>query len=108
MLWQQFLEQRSNVVGNKMQREVRRMAWRPPLALASRTFPSTIVMDASHISRPTFPLQVQKIVMDFLKENKDGGKVSAVHEHAACVHWLAAPSSHRARPLHSHTRLHRW
>ena len=76
MLWQQFLEQRSNVVGNKMQREVRRMAWRPPLALASRTFPSTIVMDASHISRPTFPLQVQKIVMDFLKENKDGGKVS--------------------------------
>jgi Lon protease-like protein len=39
VLWQQFLEQRSNVVGNKMQREV------------------------------------QKIVMDFLKENKDGGKV---------------------------------
>ena len=67
MLWQQFLEQRSNVVGNKMQREVQ-----------------TIVMDASrdptshtpHSHIPTFPLQVQKIVMDFLKENKDGGKVS--------------------------------
>ena len=35
------------------------------------------------IPHPTFPLQVQKIVMDFLKENKDGGKVCAVHEHAA-------------------------
>ena len=39
--------------------------------------------------------------MDFLKENKDGGKVCAVHEHAACVRWLTAPS-HRSRPLHSH------
>ena len=37
VLWQQFLEQRSNVVGNKMQREVRRTAWRP-LALTSRTY----------------------------------------------------------------------
>ena len=88
MLWQQFLEQRSNVVGNKMQREVCR-----------RDRDGRVTPQISH---PTFPLQVQKIVMDFLKENKDGGKVSFRRNRG--VHG----PPHRSRPLHSHVRLYRW
>ena len=97
MLWQQFLEQRSNVVGNKMQREVQ-----------------TIVTDASRDPRShtphshIFPSQVQKIVMDFLKENKDGGKVSAVNrDRGACAlpHRTLTPLTPSALPC---IYLHRW
>ena len=55
---------------------------------------------------PAFPFQVQKIVMDFLKENKDGGKVSAVHRsmrpRRVCVaHCTLTPLTPSALPCAS-------
>ena len=59
------------------------------------------------IPHPTFPLQVQKIVMDFLKENKDGGKVRGpTKPRRVCVaRRTLTPLTPSALP---YMRLYRW
>ena len=96
VLWQQFLEQRSNVVGNKMQREVQ-----------------PIVMDASrdprsHTAYSRIPVSGAEDRDGFPQGEQGRRQGEWSTEHAACVR--GSPHPHTAHALCTPIRvcLHRW